>query len=450
MDIRLTHNAGDFLDPQKSQFEILSRIKKGGMGTVYQVIATQTKRIYAVKECDLLDDPRGKAISRQKALALFFREARHIELLRCPGMPRGFLKGFPQNELYVCLKCGNPVEKTLATCMICQLQPPDICYTPQKIEKRWYLFMDFVDGEDLDEYIQTLHFPLNNREASEIARWLKEVAHTIHYLHQKNYLHRDIKPQNIRICNQTGRVYLLDFGLLRVDLSSHTLNRQNKSLTSTMGTDGYAPPEQSAGQPCKASDIYALAITLMELLTGLNPDDAANLKTILNQKPQKSAPCLSDQLAAVIHKSLDNNPQKRPTINQWLTALDAPLNSAAKPKYRKRMNPPALIKQKALALAGALTATTVYLFIAALFVLSVALFALLTVKQNGDYIKATARKHAIIYTDFDKSAVVQTLQGGERLEVCDTGHQDYWLEVFSVNGKSVQGYALRNSMDIYD
>jgi len=475
MSIRLSHKPGDIIDPGGTPFEILEHIQTGGMGTVYKALKINTGNLFAVKECDLLDDPRGKQISRAEAIEIFHREGRHIESLKCSGIPTGFLHEFPQKDLRICLKCGNPTDITFSTCTICQPVPGTLYYHPQEIEKRYYLFMDYIKGEDMDERVRSIR-PLQSRsDALQVVEWMKSAGETIRYIHEKDFIHRDIKPQNIRLSDTDGQVYLLDFGLLR-ETSSGASQSVQKRMTSVMGTDGYAPPEQIRGDPCKASDVYALTMTLMELLSGLKPDDPADRERILREDPRSLVSFISSDLADMIKRSLSSNERHRPFIAEWLSALDDPFargGSRAKstrvmtgpipgssvsgarttpPRVTRRPPPRKSSQTPDPSTAGSVIQKSVYFIMAGVFVLVVIFFSFLTDHESTEYFKAEARSGAIIFSDVKKSAVLKRLSGGERLSVVQNVRYQgaYWFEVRSVNGSSEGGYIPRGMVNIYE
>lgn len=99
---------------------------------------------------------------------------------------------------------------------------------------------------------------------------LKELLTVLAFVHERNVIHRDIKPTNLICCSSDGRLVLIDFGAVKV------LDKVLKGaapLTVAIGSSGYMAPEQQAGYPCFASDLYAVGVIGLQALTGLTPDE---------------------------------------------------------------------------------------------------------------------------------------------------------------------------------
>ena len=125
-----------------------------------------------------------------------------------------------------------------------------------------YIVMEYVEGITLKTYIEKKG-QLSFKEAVSIAI---QVARGIEAAHNKQIIHRDIKPQNIMISTE-GKVKVMDFGIARA-ASSNTIN------SSVMGSVHYSSPEQvRGGYSDEKSDIYSLGITLYEMVTGRVPFD---------------------------------------------------------------------------------------------------------------------------------------------------------------------------------
>jgi len=120
-----------------------------------------------------------------------------------------------------------------------------------------FIVMDWVEGTNLRQAINEQNKPFNLEEVSHI---LQPVTAALHYAHQNNVFHCDVKPANI-LLHVDGRVLLTDFGVARL-----------ASDESGGGTPPYMAPEQFAGGVINAStDVYALGITIYEMLSGLVP-----------------------------------------------------------------------------------------------------------------------------------------------------------------------------------
>jgi formylglycine-generating enzyme required for sulfatase activity len=125
-------------------------------------------------------------------------------------------------------------------------------------DKRLYLVQEFIDGEDLLKELDKK----GKFSEKQIKQLLTELLPLLDFVHQKNVIHRDIKPDNI-IRNQKGSLVLIDFGVSK-QLSGSVLTR----MGTVTGTPGYAAPEQMQGHVFPSSDLYSLAVTCIRLLTG--------------------------------------------------------------------------------------------------------------------------------------------------------------------------------------
>jgi serine/threonine protein kinase len=131
---------------------------------------------------------------------------------------------------------------------------------------RYYLVQEAIDGRPLDRYVHEVG-PLDE---PTVRRIVLEVLGVLEYLHgrQPPVLHRDIKPSNL-IRGEDGRVHVIDFGAVREALAVTAL----ADTATTIGTPGYAPFEQALGKPTQASDLHALGMTALYLLSGRGPSE---------------------------------------------------------------------------------------------------------------------------------------------------------------------------------
>lgn len=147
-----------------------------------------------------------------------------------------------------------------------------------------FLVMEYVDGEDLKQYIQT-HKPLSNET---VVRIMSEILSAMTLAHQQGIIHRDLKPQNI-LLTQDGLVKVTDFGIA-VAFAETSLTQTNSML----GSVHYLSPEQARGSKATVqSDIYAMGIILYEMLTGEIPYDGDSAVTIALQHFQKPLPSIT-------------------------------------------------------------------------------------------------------------------------------------------------------------
>ncbi len=132
-------------------------------------------------------------------------------------------------------------------------------------DQEMYLVQEYVPGE-------TLWSQIHDREClteEEVSEFLANILKLLHYVHSYRIIHRDIKPQNIIRCLTDNRLVLIDYGA--VFDQGGLVPADKRLITKAIGSPGYAPPEQVAENPTCASDLYALGMTCLFLLTGKEP-----------------------------------------------------------------------------------------------------------------------------------------------------------------------------------
>lgn len=252
----------------QSRYQIVRHLGKGGMGAVYEAIDLRLGHTVALKQT-LTSDPQ---MWKQ-----FEREARMMARLNHFVLPR-VTDYFTE---------GN----------------------------RAFLVMQFVEGADLAEMIaqQPGPFPRN-----AVVAWADQILDALIYLHahERQIIHRDIKPHNLKVTPE-GYIVLLDFGLAKAQSNN---SDSGISCTSVYGyTPRYAPLEQIQDLGTSPqSDIYALGATLYHLLTGIKPPDAlARAAALVSARPSplKSAneinSVVGPELAAILDCAMAQNPDER-------------------------------------------------------------------------------------------------------------------------------------------
>jgi serine/threonine-protein kinase len=130
----------------------------------------------------------------------------------------------------------------------------------------FYLVQEYVHGETLAQEVRRA----GRLTEAQVKYFLREIIPVVRFIHLNRVVHRDIKPPNIIRSERDRRLVLIDFGAVREFLADVD-DGGAASATQFVGTPGFAPPEQLALRPCYASDIYALGVTCLYLLTARTP-----------------------------------------------------------------------------------------------------------------------------------------------------------------------------------
>ena len=136
-------------------------------------------------------------------------------------------------------------------------------------KEQFYLIQEFVKGNNLQQEVKKQGV-LNEAKAKQV---LKEVLVILKDIHAQKVIHRDIKPANIIRREIDNKLVLIDFGVVKNQVNSIGAGGSNQTAFTAfaVGTPGFAPPEQLAMRPVYASDVYALGVTCMYLMTGKAP-----------------------------------------------------------------------------------------------------------------------------------------------------------------------------------
>ncbi len=250
-------------------YEIKSLLGEGGMGTVY--LAEHVK------------------LGRQVAIKVLLPHLVKNELVRSRFI----------NEAKLMSSLHHPNIVTL--------------YDYHEDENGLSLIMELVDGKPLDEYIQEVTGPIQEKEAVIL---MKQALEGFAYAHKQGLIHRDIKPSNLIVTDEKV-IKILDFGIAKLvgDLG----NKLTKT-GSHIGTVYYMSPEQVRGQELDLrSDIYALGITFYQMLTGLCPYEGLNTEFDVFNKivgeelpdPRTIYPGISEHMCHVIQKATAKKPEDR-------------------------------------------------------------------------------------------------------------------------------------------
>ncbi|MEO0490319.1 MAG: serine/threonine-protein kinase, partial [Cyanobacteria bacterium J06659_2] len=169
-------------------------------------------------------------------------------------------------------------------------------------EEFFYLVQEYIDGEDLEQELARKG-PFSQTKMIEV---LVSMAKVLTFVHQNNTIHRDIKPSNI-MRHRNGKLFLLDFGAVKqVAQQSGKAPGQSTGIYSM----GFAPPEQmSGGTVYPSTDLYALAVTCLLLITGKSSTELFDAYN--NTWKWESYAQVHPKIAAILNRMLQSTPNQR-------------------------------------------------------------------------------------------------------------------------------------------
>ncbi|MCB9644198.1 MAG: serine/threonine protein kinase [Myxococcales bacterium] len=198
-----------------------------------------------------------------------------------------------------------------------QLQHPHIVRVFDILEEEETLIMvmDWVEGDDLEHFLQKRQGPLRTEE---IERFFLPVLQALSYAHQKKIIHRDLKPSNILLEGPSGHETpkVMDFGIAK----SLEDDNQHTKTNALLGTPHYIAPEHASSSKYvdHRVDIYALGVTLYQLLSGHLPFAGGDLVQIITAHLTQDPPPIADwgvqvapELEQIARKAMQKRPQDR-------------------------------------------------------------------------------------------------------------------------------------------
>ncbi len=214
-------------------------------------------------------------------------------------------------------------------------------------QERLFLVQDYVEGPTYHEVLNQRKLEGQHFSEAEVKQFLQQLLPVLAHIHAKGIIHRDISPDNI-IQRQSDQLpVLIDFGVVKEVVTRMQMGATEAadgvSQATTVGKAGYAPSEQmQTGRAYPSSDLYALAVTAIVLLTGREPQalfDDVNFAW--NWQPLVS---VTPGFAAVLDKALQYRPSDRyQSVSQMAQALQASSNpSSPTPPLPHSPTPPPL------------------------------------------------------------------------------------------------------------
>jgi serine/threonine protein kinase len=256
-------------------YKVEKVLGKGGMGAVYKATQTSLRRKVALKVM-----LRGAGTAAPGERERFEREAKLVAKLNHSNI-------VPIYDAW----WGD-----------------DLCY----------FTMELVDGQDMKTLLRSGTSPI--RRGAEL---VAKAARAMDFAHKKGVIHRDLKPQNIMIADESGEPKILDFGLAKQisKTPGQTEEQQLTQMGAFLGTPSYMAPEQAGGDPSKIdhrADVYALAAILYEVLTGRPPFTGKKaiqvIRSVLKDEPvppRQVFPQAPAELEAIALKGLRKLPEER-------------------------------------------------------------------------------------------------------------------------------------------
>ncbi|HUI46634.1 MAG TPA: protein kinase [Nitrospirota bacterium] len=272
---------GQILD---NRFQILETISRSGMATIFKATDLNTKMTVAIK----------------------------VPLIQYESDP-GFYSRFQREE-----EIGSRLDHPY----ILKFYP-----VPEELRTRPYIVTEYLRGYTLSHLLTSVR-PMPEKDAIKLA---SHICEALAYMHEQGVVHRDLKPQNVMLCND-GTIRIMDFGIAKAEGRRMTF----AGFTPAVGTPDYMAPEQVKGKRGdERTDIYSLGAMLYEMVVGVTPFQCENENplVIMNARvdgdpeaPRKRNPKVSPQVEEIILHAMERDPKKR---YQSAAAMKAELDDPA-------------------------------------------------------------------------------------------------------------------------
>lgn len=240
----------------EGKYRIIKEIGRGGLSRIYLASDERINKVWAIKSYDK-QDKRYSSV----AYDAIMQEAHMMMKLQHLGIPQ--IVDVIENERYL------------------------------------FIVREYIEGETLENIVKNY----GSQPPEMVIDWAKQLCDVLYYLHtlRPPHIYRDMKPANV-ILQPSGTVKIIDFGIMR------TYKEGQISDTASLGTKGYAAPEQYGTRQTDArTDIYALGMTMYQLLTGLDPKEINFVVQPLCQVNSS----LPKGLEYIIDKCIKLNPDER-------------------------------------------------------------------------------------------------------------------------------------------
>jgi len=250
------------------RYELQDELGRGAMGVVYKAFDPMIGRTVAVKTMKLTEE--GSGMARPELVARFQTEAR---------------------------AAGQLVHPNIV-----------IIYDAGETEGLYFITMEYVEGRSLQWLMdQKQPFPL-----PRVMRIMGQVCSALEFAHQRNVVHRDVKPANI-VLAADDTVKVTDFGTAKI------LQLGTTQSGTIVGTPSYMSPEQIKGKPIDGrADVFSLGVILYELVTGEKPFPGESITTVIYKivneepiSPRELDSSVHPGLSAVVAKALAKEPDAR-------------------------------------------------------------------------------------------------------------------------------------------
>jgi outer membrane protein assembly factor BamB/tRNA A-37 threonylcarbamoyl transferase component Bud32 len=246
-------------------------VGQGGFAVVYK--AKDLHLLSSLRAIKEMDSQQLSPQERQEAISAVDREALILARLMHPNLPR--------------------------------------IYDHFEEQRRWYLVMDYIEGETLENILA--RSPEGKLPVEQVIQYALQLCKVLKYLHTQEppIIFRDLKPLNIMITRE-DHLYLIDFGIARFFRPGRIRD------TAPLGSPGYASPEQYSRQTTPQADIYSFGATLHHLLSGRDPSDGLFHFPPLQLEPYDST---TQAVSDLITQMVAMRQEERPGIQEVQQAL---------------------------------------------------------------------------------------------------------------------------------